>query len=114
MESNNKQELDCPGPLPHWADKHLNGEIELYAELATRDGRVTGNGIVIAAHQQDLVDPPRKYYVILTDFGNRITLWEEAVQRQFHLPEFRMKKHLVEFRVGAMQAYMEIERTVKS
>lgn len=34
-------------PLPRWADKHLDGEYELYAQLATKVGERAGNGVVV-------------------------------------------------------------------
>jgi|GEM_PF-4013131 len=34
-------------PLPRWADKHLDGEYELHAQLATKVGERAGNGVVI-------------------------------------------------------------------
>lgn len=104
--------LGCPGPVPSWADKYLGGEIELYAQLCTRDGRRFGNGIVIGVEEETFDDVTFNCYTILTDFGNQIVLSAEQVQRGYHLPEFRMKKHLVEFRTGSMEAYLAIERTV--
>lgn len=96
--------------LPHWADKHLQGEIELYAQLATKDGRRFGNGLVVEVHEGDeLLDP---YYVILTDFGNKVNMTAAHVEKAYYPPIYRMKKHLVEFRQGAMQAYLEVERVV--
>lgn len=34
-------------PLPRWADKHLDGEYELHAQLATKVGERAGNGVVV-------------------------------------------------------------------
>jgi len=96
--------------VPHWADKHLGGDIELYAQLATRDGRRFGNGLVVEVHDEDeLLDPQ---YVVLTDFGNEIKLSAKQLEDSFYPPIYRMKKHLAEYRRGAMEAYLLVERSV--
>jgi hypothetical protein len=95
--------------LPHWADKNLHGEVELYAQLSTRDGRRTGNGIVVEVIEETIEEVPFTWYCILTDFGNYITVSPEQLERQFYPAEFRMNKNLVDFRVGAMRAYLQIE-----
>jgi len=41
------QEVPVVRPLPRWADKHLDGEYELHAQLATKVGERAGNGVVI-------------------------------------------------------------------
>lgn len=101
-------------PLPHWADKNLHGEVELYAQLQTRDGRRFGNGIVVEVIEASESFPASTYYVVLSDFGNRLMLSADRLAEQFYPPIFRMKKHLAEFRAGAMDAYLEIERTLKT
>ena len=58
-------------PLPHWADKNLHGEVELYAQLSTRDGRRTGNGIVVEVIEELIADVEFTWYVVLTDFIHR-------------------------------------------
>lgn len=95
--------------LPHWADKNLHGEVELYAQLQTRDGRRFGNGIVIEVIEAAEHFPTDTYYVILSDFGNKMMLSAERLAAQFYPPLFRMNKTLVEFRLGAMEAYLAIE-----
>jgi len=45
--------VDTP-PLPHWADKHLNGEYELYAQLATKVGERAGNGVIVFEHDEEV------------------------------------------------------------
>lgn len=98
------------GPLPLWADKHLGGEYELYAQLATRDGRRFGNGIIIEVQDETYNDVAHRVFVILTDFGNRVALSESQVERLFHYPEFRMRKELVDFRRQSMTAYLVLEK----
>lgn len=97
-------------PLPHWADGHLDGEFTLYAQLATKDGRRFGNAIIIGVEPGDSIMETR--YQLLTDFGNTITLSATSVANCFHPPKFRMKKHLAEYRTGAMEAYLFVERSV--
>lgn len=101
---------EVTAPLPAWADKFLDGEIELYAQLATRDGRRFGNGIVIEEHEETYNDVTHRIFVILTDFGNRIALSEAQVERLFFYPEFRMRKELVDFRRQSMVVYLELEK----
>lgn len=43
-------ELNAERLLPHWADKRLNGEYELYAQLATKVGKRAGNGVIVYEH----------------------------------------------------------------
>lgn len=69
--------------LPHWADKSLHGEVELYAQLATRDGRWTGNGTVIEVIEETEGFPPHPFYMVLSDFGNGLVLSAERPGIQF-------------------------------
>ena len=48
-------------PLPHWADKRLHGEYELYAQLATKVGKRAGNGVIVYEHVVDVSAKARIY-----------------------------------------------------
>lgn len=98
--------------LPHWADKNLNGEIEVFAQLSTKDGRRTGNGIIMTMAEGEYFGVPIIMYAVLTDFGNVIFVTREELLAMFHPPVFRMKKHLAIFRYNTMQIYMQLEREV--
>lgn len=103
---------DCndPSPLPAWADKFLGGHIEQYAQLATRDGRFTGNGVVVEVHEETYLDVTRRFYTVLTDFGNLIEISDSAIERQFYPPKWRMRKELVDFRRQSMGVYLMLEK----
>lgn len=101
-------------PLPAWADKFLGGHIEQYAQLSTRDGRLTGNGIVVEVHEETYLDLPQRYFTVLTDFGNMIQVSEFQVERQFYPPVFRMRKELVDFRRQSMAVYLLLEKEIAS
>lgn len=104
--------LGSPGPLPHWADKHVAGKLERYVQLSTRDGRRFGNGIIVQVHIEHYGVEEVVFYVILTDFGNRVVLVEKDIERYFFPPEWRMHKALADFRSRSMEAYMALEAEV--
>lgn len=103
------EEAKPHGPLPAWADKFLGGHIELYAQLSTRDGRFTGNGVVVEVHEETYLDVTRRFYTVLTDFGNLIEISDSAIERQFYPPKWRMRKDLVDFRRQSMAVYLLLE-----
>ena len=101
--------LGVRGPMPLWADKYLAGELELYAQIATKDGRRFGNGVIIEVIEETYLDVTSVVYVILTDFGNQIALSAEQVERYYFPAEFRMRKDLVHFRTYVMEMYLAYE-----
>lgn len=48
------QEIPVVLPLPRWADKHLNGEYALHAQLATKVGQRAGNGVIVYEHRENV------------------------------------------------------------
>ena len=99
-------------PLPHWADKHLNGEYELYAQLATKVGERAGNGLIVFEHEEKIFGGTLKIYGVLTDFGNFMLLNQLQIAEMYHPPKYRMKKALAEFRREFMEIYMQMEPDV--
>lgn len=106
------EEAKPHGPLPAWADKFLGGHIEQYAQLSTRDGRLTGNAVVLGIHEETILDVTQRFFTVLTDFGNVIQLSEFQVERQFYPPQWRMKEKLALYRRYSMSVYLNIERGV--
>lgn len=55
------QEIPVVLPLPRWADRHLDGEYALHAQLATKVGQRAGNGIVVEQYEVDVSAKARIY-----------------------------------------------------
>lgn len=108
------KDIDDPYPLPAWADKFLGGHIEKYAQLSTRDGRLTGNGVVVEVMEETFADVTLVMYAVLTDFGNVIRVSQAQVERQFYPPVWRMRKELVDFRRQSMAVYLLLEKEIAS
>ena len=61
------------GPMPSWAIGHSGGEWVVGAQLATRDGRITGNAHILAVHLHELHPGyDELMYTCITDAGNYI------------------------------------------
>lgn len=75
--------------LPDWAISLAHGKLVLGAQLATRDGRRTGNAHIIKI-EDDFVDdgPTFQVYTILTDAGNTIRMVEMELNTYFHKPRY--------------------------
>ncbi|MNE98674.1 hypothetical protein D3C80_1972270 [compost metagenome] len=84
----------------------------LYAQLATRDGRWTGNGVIVKVYEEKNFAGD-DCFAVLTDFGNIVVMSRLQIERQFYPPEWRMKKELAEFRRKSMAVYLEFEREVQ-
>lgn len=102
--------------LPHWADKKLDGELELYAQLQTLDGRKMGNAIIIDILEDDRLPFYLKdigpIYVILTDFGHTIRLTQKEVAHYYHPTVYRMKESRVKFRIDFMKDYVLCDNSI--
>lgn len=75
--------------LPSWAIGLAYGEYVLGAQLATRDGRRTGNAHIISIMGMDFasVDTPSvTVYTILTDAGNELRMDEQELSDSFYPP----------------------------
>lgn len=103
-------------PLPHWADKKLNGELEKYAQLSCRDGRKLGNAIIIRVYEESVLPEFLKgqgpLYEIMTDFGNVLRLHTAEIEEAYHPTEYRMKKLHVKLRQEYMRNYFGLERAI--
>lgn len=81
---------DMEGPLPHWATGRTNGQLRIGAQLCTRDGRRTGNAVVLDMTYGALTDPPQRLFVVVTDAGTPAYLTEDEVMAMFYPPEYVM------------------------
>lgn len=81
---------DFEEPLPHWATRRAHGELCVGAQLCTRDGRKTGNAVIVDVTQGSLTDPPRPIYVVITDSGTRLILLGSEVEWLYYPPEYVM------------------------
>ena len=75
--------------LPEWAIGLAYGEFVLGAQLATRDGRRTGNAHIIASGYvrfASLDIPDYLLYTVLTDAGNEFKMNEEELSDSFYPP----------------------------
>lgn len=87
IEESEQDTLDFP-QLPTWAVKISDGNyMEPGAQLATRDGRRTGN-----AYVDCIVEHPElgKLAVVITDIGNLFRMTLSELQEAFHQPSFVM------------------------
>ncbi|ANA49136.1 hypothetical protein PMW_11 [Pseudomonas phage phiPMW] len=75
-------------PLPEWAlceNKHK--VLVPGTQLATKDGRHTGNAHIIRTHTADW-DSEVRVYQCLTDAGNKINMLESELRHQFYIGTF--------------------------
>jgi len=102
--------------LPSWADKALNGKVELYAQLSTKDGRKFGNALVVRVYTEDQLPSFLRgngsIYEVVTDFGHFLRLNDEELEEDFHPPQYRMKKLQAKLRLEYIRNYLNIERGV--
>lgn len=82
------EDQDTPEPLPEWA-LCLNEHKVLVpgTQLATKDGRLTGNAHIISTRVSGW-DNTVRIYDCLTDAGNKISLTEKELHRQFYVGVF--------------------------
>ena len=75
-------------PLPEWAEKRSEGNyMEPGAQLATRDGRRTGNAYVdrLESHKE-----LGMLAVVVTDMGNSFRMTQRELVYQYYPPEYVM------------------------
>ena len=85
---------DLDDLLPHWAYRRSDGTyMEIGAQLATRDGRRTGN-----AYVDDIVPHAElgQMAVVVTDMGNSFRMTLAELMEAFYPPQYVM--HLDEAR----------------
>ena len=81
-------------PLPSWASSLVpKGRIISGQQVLTKDGRVTGNGVIFqidVRQQNDDSEIWNTIFHIITDAGNIIKLTQRELFDQYHLGEFLM------------------------
>lgn len=94
-----------PDPLleiPHWAKSKALGDYTLpNAALPTRDGRRTGNAVLIGLSERQWKDQPLTY-VVVTDAGNILKVTLNEMTELFHPPEWVMTSLLPQH-IAALQ-----------
>jgi hypothetical protein len=81
--------------LPDWASGKVNnhtfnGYRILKGQLNTKDGRRTGNAVVVSHHYRH-----RNYVTrVITDAGNSMFLSENEIEELFYEPEYIMTEYL--------------------
>lgn len=88
---NSEKDTDYAGELyseclPPWATGEAAGYLTVGAQLATRDGRVTGNAVVESID----FSSNEPVATILTDAGHRLHFNEAEMQSAFHPPVWTM------------------------
>lgn len=90
--------------LPAWASGHANGVFSPSAALATRDGRVTGNAVLM--WWTILNGMPAA--VVSTDAGNVMILTYDELEEMFYAPQFLMREPLYAHLSGVAAANVDI------
>ena len=76
-------------PLPEWAEARSDGNyMELGAQLATRDGRKTGNAYVDRVEHHDSLG---QLAVVVTDMGNTFRMTIRELEEAFYPPSYVMR-----------------------
>lgn len=76
--------------MPHWAIGEAHGVLQVGAQLCTRDGRKTGNGVIVSAQEGVWRGVRDTIYKVLTDTGNTLTLCTGDLLELFYPPEYLM------------------------
>jgi hypothetical protein len=90
--------------LPDWASARANGNWFPSAQLSTKDGRTTGNGVLMwwtISHGLPVA-------VVVTDAGNVIFVNYNELQELFYPPEYLMREPLYAHIAGVMASGIEI------
>ena len=82
--------IDFTKFMPHWAIGEANGVLQVGAQLCTRDGRKTGNGVIVSAVEHQWRGYKDILFEVLTDAGNTLTLNTAEVFDMFYPPEYLM------------------------
>lgn len=83
--------LEATGDLPPtWAVKFSNG-VEVGSQLATRDGRVCGNAVVLGIDIEGTAALMTRVWEVGTDAGNVLRLTNYEIDEMFYPPVFCME-----------------------
>lgn len=97
-------ELCFDPSLPDWASAHADGNWFPSAQLSTKDGRVTGNGVLMWW----TISNGLPAAVIVTDAGNVIFASQNEMEEMFYPPQFLMREPLYAHIAGIMTSGVEI------
>lgn len=98
--------MDIEEPLPEWAEGFTNKYKTLNASLPTRDGRNTGNGVVIAFVEQRNTSIIK----VVTDAGNILNLTDNEVEELFYKPKYVMKQLLSTHMEALKKEFYDVEK----
>jgi hypothetical protein len=73
--------------LPHWATGFAGGVWQKGAQLQTRDGRNTGNAVILSS---EIERHGHKYWPVLTDAGTEINFTTRELEDLFWPPQWLM------------------------
>ena len=90
--------------LPDWASAPAEGNFFPNAQLCTRDGRVTGNAVLMWW----TIVSGMPAAVVATDAGNVIIVTQAELEHMFYAPEFLMREPLYAHLAGVAAAGIEI------
>lgn len=90
--------------LPDWASAPAEGNFFPSAQLCTRDGRVTGNAVLMWW----TIVSGMPSAVVSTDAGNVIILTQAELEDMFYAPKFLMREPLYAHLAGVATAGIEI------
>lgn len=90
--------------LPEWAHAYSEGTLCPSAQLCTRDGRVTGNGVLMWW----AISNEMPAAVVATDAGNVILVTAEEIAEMFYPTEYLMRKPLYAHIAGVAASGIDI------
>lgn len=96
--------LGVDSALPEWASGWAEGNFVPSAQLSTRDGRVTGNAVLMWW----VVLGGIPIAVVVSDAGNVTLATHAELQKMFYTPEFLMREPLYAHLAGIAAAGVEI------
>mgnify|MGYP000035322889 FL=1 len=96
--------FDINVSLPDWASAPAEGNFFPSAQLCTRDGRVTGNAVLMWW----TIVSGMPAAVVATDAGNVIIVSQDELEEQFYAPEFLMREPLYAHLAGVAAAGIDI------
>lgn len=76
--------------LPEWATRHSNGYADINSALPTKDGRRTGNAVIVGHMMRHGI----RVAQIVTDAGNILYLTPGEVEELFYPPQYVMRELL--------------------
>ena len=84
----NREEFDIL--LPHWAISVYTGVLVPGTQLSTKDGRRTGNAVVVSVEEVSSLFKSWLIATIVTDIGNKLEMTTAEVESCFYEPKWVM------------------------